>query len=149
MHVPLDLEARIERAGVIGRPFRAHGDTPDGWDCRGCVRWHLATFCGVEVPDYLDLYDEAVFSRAARRDRARLLADGLARWREITPQAGAVALLERFGSAGHVGFMISPRRIVHADVRCDTAVLDLDDPAAGYRLTGAFLPAHIHSIERG
>ncbi len=149
MLVPADLEVRIAAAGIIGAPFRPRGDAPEGWDCRGCARWCLATFCGVPTPDYRDLYDEAVFTRSARRDRARLLGEGFGRWRQVEPQAGVVALLERFGVAGHVGFMISPRRMIHADVRCDTVVLDLDDPAAGYRLTGAFVPAHIHSIERG
>lgn len=148
MFVPADLEARIAAAGIIGAPFLPKGDTPLGWDCRGCARWCLATFCGVETPAHGELYDEAVFSRSGRRDRARLLTEGLDNWRRVEPQSGAIALLERFGVAGHVGFMISPRRLVHADLRCDTVVMDLDDPAAGYRLTGAFVPAHIHSIER-
>lgn len=147
MYVPRDLEARIEAADIIGRPFLPHGDTPAGWDCRGCARWCLATFCGVVTPDYRDLYDEAVLGRSARHFRARLLGQGLAAWRAVPPQAGAIGLLEWFGSAGHVGFMISPRRLIHADVHCGTAVLDLDDPAAAYRLTGAFVPAHIRSIE--
>lgn len=145
MTVPADLEARVE--GLIGTPFLAKGDTLGGWDCRGCARWCLRSFCGVETPDYRDLYDASLVMRlSGRTERARLVAEGLAAWRPVEPQAGVVAWLEWLGGAGHVGFMLSPRLIVHADLRCDTALLDLDDPAAGYRLRGAFVPAHVDSI---
>jgi len=146
MVVPWDIEARC--AGLIGAPFQPKGDSPTGWDCRGCVRWCLS-LCGADVPDYRERYDAAIVSVSGRDERARILAEGLAAWRPVEPQAGAVALLEWLGVAGHVGFMISPRRILHADSRCGTALLDLDDAAADYRLRGAFVPAHITQIERG
>lgn len=140
--VPADLEARV--SSIIGVPFLAKGDTLAGWDCRGCVRWCLKEFCAVETPDYRGLYDVATVTRlSGRGERARLIAEGLARWRPVAPQAGAVAWLEWLGAAGHVGFMLSPRRLVHADMRAGTVLLDLDDPAAAYCLRGAFTPDHI------
>lgn len=145
LRVPSDLEARA--AGIIGRPFLAKGDTPAGWDCRGCVRWCLGEWCGVDVPDYAEMYEAAIVSQAGRAERARLMGEGLARWRPVAPQAGAVAWLTFLGSAGHVGFMISPRRIVHADVGVGTSVLDLDDAGGRYRLKGAFVPDFITAIE--
>lgn len=145
MIVPRDLEARS--AVIIGAPFLAKGDAPDGWDCRGLARWCLREWCGVEVPDYQALYAADIVCSAGRRTRAALLAQGLGeQWRPVEPQAGAVALLEWMGAAGHVGFMLSPRRLLHADTRCGTALLDLDDPAAGYRLRAAFVPAFITEI---
>ena len=36
--------------------------------------------------------------------------------------------------------------MIHADVRQGTALLDLDDPASGYRPVGAFVPAFITEI---
>ncbi len=145
MVVPADLEARA--AEIIGAPFLAKGDSPEGWDCRGCARWCLREWCGVDVPDYLDLYAREIVSPGGRKERARLLADGLSSmWRPVAPQAGAVALLTWLGSAGHVGFMLSPTRIVHADTRCGTALLDLDDAGAAYRLKGAFVPAFVTAL---
>ncbi|MCG2662560.1 hypothetical protein [Brevundimonas sp.] len=145
MVVPADLEHRV--AALIGVPFRVKGDDLDGWDCRGCARWCLKHLCGVDVPDYLDLYASAIIAVSGRRERARLLGEGLAQtWRPVPPQAGAVALLSWLGSAGHVGFILSPTKILHADIRVGTAVLDLDDPAAAYRLKGAFVPAFVTDI---
>ena len=146
MVVPADLPDRAQ--ALIGIPFQAKGDDPRGWDCRGCARWCLREFCGVQVPDYLDLYAAEIIERpAGRRERARLLAEGLAAtWRAVPLQPGTVVLLNWLGGAGHVGFALAPRLILHADVRQGTALLDLDDPAAGYRPVGAFVPAFITEI---
>ena len=149
MVAPADLEAQVEAAGVIGAPFLAKGDTPAGWDCRGLARWALRTFCDVEVPDYQDLYAAAVVSPRGRAERARLLGAGLAeQWRPVPAQAGAIACLGWLGAAGHLGFMVSAPRILHADTRAGTAIFDLDDPAAAYRLRGAFVPAFITEIQQ-
>lgn len=144
--VPADIEARV--IPIIGVPFVAKGDSLKGWDCRGCARWCLQTICGVEVPDYLDLYEAGIMSMTGRRERARLIADGLAEWRPVEPQAGVIAWLEWLGGAGHVGFMISARRVVHADTRGGTTLLDLDEANAAYRLRGAFVPSSITEIRR-
>lgn len=145
MIVPADLEARA--SGLIGVAFKPKGDSRDGWDCRGLGRWCLREWCGVDVPDYLDLYAAGIVSAGGRRERARLLAEGLASmWRPIDPQPGVIVLLSWLGQAGHVGFMLSPTKILHADIRVGTAVLDLDDPAAAYRLKGAFVPAFVTDI---
>ncbi|WP_332657372.1 hypothetical protein [Brevundimonas sp.] len=144
MIVPRELEARV--APLIGTPFVAKGDTPDGWDCRGCARWCLKEHCGVETPDYRDLYTAADVRLAGRAQRSRLIAERLAHWRPVEPQAGVIAWLEWLGGAGHVGFMLSPRRLIHADARAGTVLLDLDEPSAAYRLRGAFVPDWITEI---
>lgn len=150
MVVPSDLEAQVEAAGLIGVPFLAKGDTLAGWDCRGCARYALREFCGVDVPDYLDRYQAALLvGTSGRRERARLLAEGLAAtWRAVPPQPGVVVLLHWLGGAGHVGFMLTPRLVLHADVRQGTAILDLDDPGSGYRVIGSFVPAFITQIQQ-
>lgn len=145
MSVPADLEARV--APLIGAPFRPKGDDPSGWDCRGCARWCLRTFCGVATPDYQDLYQADIITSArGLARRAELIAAELAAWRPVPPQAGAVAFLSWMGRAGHVGFMVGPRRFLHADLRTDTTIADLDDPACPYRLRGAFVPSFVDVI---
>lgn len=148
MRVPRDLEARV--APLIGAPFRPKGDSPEtGWDCRGCARWCLREFCAVEVRSYQELYEaDIILSAGGRRRRAELIAAELAAWRAVEPQAGALAFLSWMGRAGHVGFMLGPRRFLHADLRVATAIADLSDPACPYRLRGAFVPAWVERIER-
>lgn len=145
--LPADLEARI--SPLIGSPFLAKGDTPSGWDCRGYVRWIYRNVLGHDLPDYRDLYAASIVTRVAGRgERARIIAETLAaQWRPIPPQAGAVAWLEWMGGAGHVGFMLGPRAVTHADTRCGTEAFDLDDPSSAYRLKGAFVPADISEIQ--
>lgn len=144
MLVPADLAARA--APLIGAPFVPHGDAPTGWDCRGLSRWCLREFCGVAVPDYRDLYTAALLEPRALRERARLIATGLSAWRQVEAQAGTVAWLQWLGSAGHVGFLLSPSRVLHADRRGGTAILDLDRPESGYRLLGSYVPSFVTDI---
>lgn len=147
MRVPSDLLAQIDP--LIGAPFVPKGDAPSGWDCRGLARWCLARFSGVELPDYQGLYAADIVSARGRAERARLLAEGLEQWRPVPPQAGVVALLTWLGSAGHVGYMITPRLVLHADAGINTCLLDLDEPGSRYGLAGAFVPAFVTEICTG
>lgn len=145
MVVPADLEARA--APLIGVPWVPKGTTPAGWDCLGLGYWCLREWCGVTVEDYQTRYDATAASSPLRRqERARLLAEGLAEWRPVAPQAGVIARLRWMGRVGHVGFMLSPTRVLHADMRCGTALLDLDAPSSPYSLAGAVVPAWISEI---
>lgn len=145
MVVPGDLTARA--ADLIGVPWVAKGTTPKGWDCLGLGQWCLAQWCGVAVASYAERYEAAVLLSPHRREeRARLLAEGMAQWREVKPQAGVIARLRWMGRIGHVGFMLSPTLVLHADVTCGTALLDLTVPSAPYRLAGAFVPAFVSEI---
>ena len=146
--VPSDLETRA--ADLIGVPFLAHGDDRAGWDCRGCARWCLATFCGVTVPSYRDRYTAEILRMpAGAAERARLIAEGLTDWRPVPAQAGVIAQLKWLGGSGHVGFMLSPTRILHADPRAGTAILDLDRRESGYRFLGAYVPGFVTEIVAG
>lgn len=147
MVVPADLEART--AHLIGAPFLAKGDRPQGWDCKGLTRWCLDAFCGVSLPDYQDRYEADIVTPRGAAERARLLAEGLAEWRPVEPQAGAVAWLTWMGRAGHVGFMLTPRLILHADSPMGTTLLNLDEPGSRYRLKAAFVPAFVTEIIQG
>ncbi len=144
MRVPEDLIARA--SVLIGAPFQAKGDTPEGWDCRGLTRWCLREFSGIEVPDYLNLYDAAIICPGGARERARLLAQGLAAWRRVEPQPGVVAWLTWMGKPGHVGYMLTPRLVLHADSPMGTTLLDLDAPRSRYGLKAAFVPAFVTDI---
>lgn len=142
--IPADLASRV--GAIIGTPFLAHSDGPAAWDCRGCLNHCYARFLNHPLPDYRGLYSASVMGARRAHERARLIAEQAAAWRPVEPQAGAAAWLEWLGSAGHVGFMIGPRLLVHADVGVGTALLDLDRPPAQYRLRGAFVPSVVTRI---
>ncbi|MET4683680.1 NlpC/P60 family protein [Brevundimonas faecalis] len=146
LYAPADLRTQV--APLVGAPFLAKGETPAGWDCKGLARWCLKTFGQVETPDYQDRYAADIVTPRGAGERARLLAEGLAEWRPVEPQAGVVAWLSWMGRAYHVGYMLGPREILHADTPFGTVILDLDEPGAGYRLKGAFVPAGVTKIVR-
>lgn len=146
MTVPGDLVAQV--APLVGSPFLAKGETPEGWDCRGLVRWCLRTFSGLAVPDYLGHYEAAIVSPRGTAERSRLLTEGLAAWRPVDPQPGVVAWLSWMGRPGHVGYMLTPHLILHADTPMGTALLDLHEPGSRYSLKGAFVPAFVTGIEQ-
>lgn len=92
---------------LIGKPFEYGGRGPDVYDCWGLViecyrRWH-----GVTLPDQV--------STPSPRKNAKLMGEVAARDFEklLGPQPGSVLMI-RVGQFGaHVGFMISPTRMLH------------------------------------
>lgn len=139
IRVPADLAARA--ASLIGAPYLAKGEAPDGWDCLGLVRWSYARLLGYPLPDYSDRYDAALTDNLARHERARRIAAGLAGgWTPIAPQAGAAVVLSRMGAAGHVGFLISPELALHVTQTTATSLLDLTARHTGWRAVGAYAP---------
>ncbi|WGM45231.1 hypothetical protein KOAAANKH_00092 [Brevundimonas sp. NIBR10] len=144
MVVPHDLLARI--APVIGSPFLGKGDRPDGWDCRGCVRWIYRTHLDVAIETYSDAYDALILTSSGRARRARLIADRLAVWRPVEAQPGAVVHLNWLGRSGHVGLMTSRTGFVHADMGVGTTLADLDDRDCPYRAVGFFVPRFVTEV---
>ena len=145
MIVPGDLLARI--APLIGTPFLAKGDTPDGWDCRGCALWILRHHLGVEVESFQDAYDVAVvMTIGGRARRAQLIAERLGAWRPVEAQPGAVVHLNWLGRSGHVGLMTSRTGFVHADMGVGTTLADLDDRDCLYRAVGFFVPRFVTEV---
>jgi cell wall-associated NlpC family hydrolase len=143
--VPADLEART--TALLSVPYRPNGETRAGWDCAGLTRWCLLNLCGLARVEPLPNYpSEILAARAGAFERSRRIGEVLTRWREVEPQAGAVAWLEWLGGATHVGFLISPRTVLHADVGTGTTLMDLDRPGSRWRLRAAFVPADVTSI---
>lgn len=145
LRVPADLEELVQR--LLATPYLANGETPAGWDCAGLARWCLVNLCGLsDVQPLPDYPSEIITNRAGRPERARLIGEVLQRWRAIEPQAGAVAWLEWMGGATHVGFMVAPRTVLHADIGIGTALMDLDRPGCRWRLKAAFVPTAVTKI---
>lgn len=144
LRVPADLEDLVQP--LLATPYLACGETPTGWDCAGLGRWCLQNLCGLSDVEPLPDYPSEILRPRAGSERARRIGEVLQRWREVEPQAGVLGWLEWLGGATHVGFLVGPRTILHADVGTGTTLMDLDRPGARWRLKAAFVPAAVTQI---
>lgn len=144
MVIPADFTAQI--AGLVGRPFLLKGDTPDGWDCRGCSKWVYREVLGVHSEDYRDAYDATAVLASRSRERADLIAQRLSSWREVSAQTGALVRLIWMGRGGHMGVMLDRRRFIHADMQSGTTIADLASRNCPYRAASFHLPAYVTEV---
>lgn len=137
----------------VGVPYKEHGDTPAGWDCRGCVRHLRREIFGLESPgmdpaeytvrDVKDL-DLVADLMAARRGLWRELArfedePPAERVRQVgTLRPGAVILFSVFGRDAHVGVLLTRRDFAHTLAGQETTILRLDGDRWSSRIRGAY-----------
>lgn len=130
------MTPEIIRAGeFVGVPYRLHGETPEGWDCLGLVKYLRRELFGLDTPPWSAPYGmaEALGAKAAD-DKIRA---GLAQWERVEVRPGAVLLFRRFGHACHVGLALGHGQFIHAEQGTATALL----PLAGRwetRILGAY-----------
>lgn len=144
MTIPADFDARI--AALVGRPFMIKGDSPEGWDCRGCARWIYRELLGVESETYHDAYDATAVAAGRSRDRAALIGARLAAWRSVPAGTGVLVQLIWMGRSGHMGVMLDRRRFIHADLQTGTTIADLASRACPYRAAGFYLPTYVTEV---
>ena len=123
-------------------PFALHGRSYDGWDCWGVVTCGYRDVGGVELPLYVDEYDEA----DPRDVRLYTLvetaaADGT--WRMIDrateqPRPLDVVVLRILGRPLHVGLMVDKRRMIHCEHRAGTVVEPFESKMWAKRLDGVY-----------
>lgn len=144
LRVPNDLDERVQP--LLATPYLPNGETPDGWDCAGLGRWCLINLCGLEAVEALPEYPSEILGPRGGAERSRRIGEVLRRWREVEPQPGVLGWLEWLGGATHVGFLIAPRTVLHADAGTGTTLMDLDRPGARWRLKAAFVPADVAAV---
>lgn len=142
-------------------PYLAPGpgvsaDTPDGWDCWGCIRHIGRVQFGIQHDDFAGAVVDAIVESGGTPGGdtvpggvvARLIRDNLARYRPVPPQAGAVALFRIGGDFLHVAQMLTPAIGIHAIQPMagspgGTFTLDVTSGqwSRPHRFIGCFLPA--------
>lgn len=126
---------------AISVPFIERGRSWDGWDCWGLVVVAYHEMFGLELPDYLDRYETTFrkrdlfrLSRTCRREREM-------GWHEAAePAPGDVALIMRRGVPIHIGMVMRPDRILHAE----NGVGTVHEPLSAFRIEGFYRHAHVH-----
>ncbi|MDI6026711.1 NlpC/P60 family protein [Corticibacterium sp. UT-5YL-CI-8] len=122
-------------AALVGLPYVPRGRTLEGFDCWGCVRLALAS-AGVSVPAYdgVDPEDTATKSRLFQQGA------GTDAWRRVSAPAEFDVALFRMGRHdSHVGIVVSPTQMLHADRRAGQSVVEsFDSVKWANRLVGFY-----------
>lgn len=107
-------------------PFLEKGRTMDGADCWGHARLIYKNERGIELPDYLEVY-EPNFKEWSNEHRAllqRLASDESQKhWQEVfEPQEFDIILMKQKGYNTHVGVAIDDRRMIHCQRNIGTSI---------------------------
>lgn len=115
-------------------PFKDRGRDENGVDCWGLVALILKNECGIEVPSYIDDYDNT-----EERDKlAGLIAEERAKlWESVDkPQPFDVIVLEMRGVPMHVGIVIGDRLMIHCSKGVGVSVEDYTGMKWRYNVLG-------------
>lgn len=142
MSTPMTDSAAILRIAseFVGVPYRLHGLTPDGWDCRGCVAYCRRLLFGKAGPSLEGRLTpaETASMQGTAEAMERFVRDRIAEWRPVAAGPGAVVLLEFYGRAAHVGLLLDHNNFIHAMPGAETVINRLDDARWARRLRGVF-----------
>lgn len=127
----------MRAAPYVGVPWKARGDDPAGWDCRGCVRFLRRRIWDLESPGMGNDFYSAVDVRDPEKLEKLLLAR-LVAWRPVDPTPGAVIVFRVFGRDAHVGLVLTATDFVHSFGGQETTILRLDDPQWSPRIRGCY-----------
>ncbi len=111
-------------------PFLEKGRTIDGCDCWGLVALVLKNERGIDLPDYLMVYDEDFksWSSEQRQQLQKVISEESAKcWQEVEkPQAFDVILMKMKGFNTHVGIAIDGNRMIHCQRNIGTSIEKMD-----------------------
>lgn len=134
---PLLMDPVRAAAPYVGVPWRPRGDSPEGWDCRGCVRFLRREIFGLESPGMArDSYSFSDLRSPERREE--LIRERIALWRPVSARPGAVIVFRAFGCDSHVGLVLSASDFIHSLGGQETTILRLDDVTWFPRIRGFY-----------
>ena len=136
------MSAPTWAADYIGIPYAAAGRDRSGCDCYGLVRLVLAEQFGQGLPLVPERY---ATDRQAREDMARVRATALALVPsdELAPgqeQAGDIINIRVLGQPLHVGVVVAPGWMLHAQRGVGAALESYRSPKWGPRVLGFYRP---------
>lgn len=125
-------------ADYVGLPFLRCGRTREGLDCWGLVSLVLSEQYGISLPDYSGT---GWGNGPARAVAETIEREAGAYWREVPAsgaQPGDVLLMTARGLPIHVGVLVAPGWILHAEETADTCLEPLDSPHFRRRIAGFY-----------
>jgi len=122
----------------VGIPFVAHGRTAEGLDCWGLVKIIYRDELGVELPDYLDDYDNTESSTQL----GPVVSNAVNTLWNLVPvpqsKVGHVVVFRVKGHPSHVGLLVGDNKFIHCETGIGTAIERLSSFRWSKRLLGVY-----------
>ena len=121
----------------IGFPFKDHGRDRKGVDCWGLVRLVMSEQFGISLPSYATHYDSTT-----REDQLAPLVEEERKWwipvESGQEQLGDIVVLRMCGQPIHIGLVIEPGRMLHAEVGIGSVLDSYQSTRWSLRVTGFY-----------
>jgi cell wall-associated NlpC family hydrolase len=125
---------------AISVPFVERGRSWEGWDCWGLICVAYRELFGFELPDFLDRYKTTHEKRDLFRLRRTFVNEKTMGWSEPSdPAPGDVAIILRQAVPIHIGLLLTPDRILHAENGTGT----VHEPLSAFRIEGFYRHVHV------
>jgi hypothetical protein len=126
----------------VGVPYKKMGRDINGLDCWGLVRLIYKEQYNIDLPSYVDEYQEG-----ESETLAEIIAINKENWVKVdTPTIGDVLLLRSGRFLSHVGVVISPNQFIHVRETTNTVIERFDHGKWSYRKDGAYRYVEKQSI---
>lgn len=124
---------------IMSMPFMDKGRDYDGGDCFAVVYLAYRDVFGVQLPKYLDEYDDAGESSATRTQIKDAVLQHKRKWEQVeSPQAMDVVLFCLGGQPLHVGLMIDKKSFIHCEKKIGVVIESLNDTRWVLRKEGIY-----------
>lgn len=124
---------------VMGVPFVDKGRDYSGLDCWGIVRLGFKEVHGIDLPSYLDEYEDAGSSKESRSDIKGAVSKGKRQWVKVEDYRPMdVALFTLGGQPIHVGLMIDHSNFIHCERKVGVVIEGISRAAWRSRLDGVY-----------
>ncbi len=130
----------IEWHDLIGKPFKAGGFGPDGYDCRG-LAVEVLKRKGINLPDGMaDVERDALEGNESRMRLHERITEELPKWERVDrPEPGdLVAIMIRPPYVNHLGVIIEHGRFIHILDKTRVVTARLDDITWKKRIAGFY-----------
>jgi cell wall-associated NlpC family hydrolase len=120
-------------------PFKDKGRDYSGLDCWGCVRLCFLEVYGIDLPIYLDEYEDAGNTKKSRVEISKILKKGKRIWKQVVDYKPMdVALFTLGGLPLHVGVMVDKRNFLHCEKKIGVVIEEISSVMWRSRLEGVY-----------
>ena len=122
----------------VGLPFVSGGRDRRGVDCWGLVRLVFADVAGIDLPSHDTVAADDLHKVLRLIDRALLIPPWTTQVQRGAEKPLDVVVMSDRRMPAHVGLVVAPGLVLHAQEKTLSAIMRLDDQVIGRRVIGIY-----------
>lgn len=136
----ITLKEFVAKAIVV--PFKDKGRDYSGWDCYGLMRCFLKDVHDIEIPSFVDDYENAGLTKDSRDHLEFVITERkkiLPKWVAVEkPRAGDGVLFLVGGRPIHMGLMVDENNFLHTEFKINTVIESIKSITWKKRIEGFY-----------